>query len=191
LNDFTIGIPIAFTLVTALLLWFVIGSKGNWFVKFLSIVATLFFGFAVWNSIDQLVGWPTNVPLPKKYVYHWGVVKEDKEIIVLVEEINPKASDGFDLLPEDITKQPRLHRLDYSKEDHKKIEQANKMVKSGRKVIGEEGEGEGGKQGGGMNGPKCLMLRELPPPKPFPKHQGQNSSVQDLTPIMPTLPKFD
>lgn len=177
MSSLTIGIPIAFSLIAILLLWFIIGSKGHWSIKFIAIPFTLFFSLVIWNSINYLTGWPCNDPLPEKYLLHWAVVKENRDIYILVEETNAKDQDLV-FLPNDFKKQPRLYRLDYNREIHKQLEESRKKIKQGERIIG---------GGGQVNGK--LNLRELPkatlPPKKI------NNPLTESEPLMPALPKFE
>ena len=44
----TIGIPVAFILLTILILWVIIGIKGKWWIKSCLISLTLYFSIGLW-----------------------------------------------------------------------------------------------------------------------------------------------
>ena len=157
----TLSIPLAFVLCSVLLLWHVIASKGYWTLKAFTISVTLFFGLSLWHSIDTYLGWPTPTPPPAKFVFHWGLVKEpssneanDGVIYVWLKEIkadqNSNLSDPLSLLSyADDGKEPRVHKLPYSKEMAKAVKGAKGKVAKGKAVVGEFKEGKMGEQGNG------------------------------------------
>ena len=71
-----IGITIGFILITTLVLWYIIGSKGHWISKAAIILLSLYFCLSVGFSLNELMGWPTTEKLPKKFLLHWAVVEE-------------------------------------------------------------------------------------------------------------------
>ena len=72
----TIGIPVAFILLTILILWVVIGVKGKWWIKSCLISLTLYFSIGLWVSINGLLGWPTTDSPPQEFEVHWMLVEE-------------------------------------------------------------------------------------------------------------------
>ena len=48
-----IGIALGFILIAALILWFIIGSKGNWGVKAALIILSLYFCLSVGFSVSD------------------------------------------------------------------------------------------------------------------------------------------
>ncbi|GAG04751.1 unnamed protein product, partial [marine sediment metagenome] len=71
-----VGLTMAFILCASLLLWIIIGAKGWWLVKVPVIAMTLYFGLAVWYSVDSYLGWPSTHDPPRKFQVHWIVVNE-------------------------------------------------------------------------------------------------------------------
>ena len=167
----TIGIPVAFVIISAILLWFVIGSKGNWLLKAVVIAATLCFSLGMWNSIEGLQGWPTKEPLPAKFLLHWAVIEEGNKqtdtpgnIYLWVEDLADKkeTTNWFSFLPKEMTDKPRVYKIPYSRDVHEQLQKAMEGMKKGKRFVGEnkggklgqEGEGEGkdGKNGQGGKG---------------------------------------
>ena len=157
----TVGIPIAFVVISSILLWFVIGSKGNWFVKVCVIAATLLFSLVIWNSLEGIQGWPTKDELPAKFLLHWAVVVEDNKdtkepgaIYLWVKDVEEKENaNWFSILPKDITKSPRVYKIPYSRKTHEQLQKAIEGIKKGKRYVGEnKGKGEIGEEGEGKEG---------------------------------------
>lgn len=162
----TAAIPVAFGICAILLLWHIIASKGYWVVKAFTIAATLFFGISLWHSIDSYLGWPTLDNPPAKFAFLWGLVKEpsseasdDGAIYIWLKEIK-KSSDIEEqdylalLAYESDGKEPRVHKLPYSKKSADAVKGAKAKAARGKPVIGEFKEGNVGeeKEGSGKNG---------------------------------------
>ena len=163
----TIGIPVAFVIISAILLWFVIGSKGNWLLKAVVIAATLCFSLGMWNSVEGLQGWPTKEPLPAKFLLHWAVIEEGNKqtdtpgnIYLWVEDMADKNENPnwFSFLPKQMTDKPRVYKVPYSRAVHEQLQKAMEGMKKGKRFVGEnkngkigngEGEGKDGKGEGG------------------------------------------
>jgi hypothetical protein len=96
-----LAIPIAFCLLTTILLWFIIGSKGHWVLKLVSILVCIYFSIVIWFSSCTYLGWPSKDPLPNKYVVSWAQVEEPDPnfygaIFLWVEELeSSKVLDPF------------------------------------------------------------------------------------------------
>ena len=73
-------IPLVFFSLTALVLWFIIGARGHWALKALIILLTLHISLSVGMSIPNFAGWPSDDPLPKKFLVHWIIIKEPDKI---------------------------------------------------------------------------------------------------------------
>ncbi len=69
-------LTIAFILLSAIILWFVIGSKGQWHLKAVCIALTLYFSLSLSKSLHDVAGWPSGERLPDKFEIHWGLVEE-------------------------------------------------------------------------------------------------------------------
>ena len=152
------SITLAFILLTSLILWFVIGSKGLWSIKAAIIVLTLYLCLSVNLSLDNLMGWPSRQDLPEKFQVHWILIEEpDKKshgegnIYLWTANLSSNADDEgsfFMSFYNNNLHKPRAYRVDYSKELHKQAQGALEMIRGGQTVIGTNGNGKQGKQGG-------------------------------------------
>ena len=152
------SITLAFILLTSLILWFVIGSKGLWRLKAATILLTLYLCLSVNFSLDNLMGWPSSQQPPKEIRVHWVIIKEpnkktgDKgDVYVWVTDMNPKEKDDgsfFISFANENMRKPRSYRLEYSKELHEDGQKALEMIMGGQAVMGTneglQGQGEGG-----------------------------------------------
>ena len=154
----------AFLLITGLLLWFIIGSKGNWAAKVLVIACSLFFCLSVGFSLENLIGWASTQIVPEKFRVHWLIIVEpDKKLnkpgaiyIWLQDSKKRKISFIESMYNINIT-EPRVHKIPYTKGQHEQANQALEMIMGGKEVGGTragvgqkpgDGEGEGdGKEG--------------------------------------------
>ena len=176
MNLEAIGIPLAFAILVAVILWFIIAGKGHWLLKMLFVSVALYFSIAMWHSLGDLVGWPSNNPLPDKFLVHWLVVKEgipggkdpgaiflwatelDKNDRPKVDKQNPYL---ISFIAKKTAVEPRSYRMPYTREMHQQANGVLKLLKAGKQVVGEgegegsgmgEGDGKGGKGKGGKSG---------------------------------------
>lgn len=192
----TIGIPIAFIILATLFLWYIIGAKGHWLFKTVLILISLFTSLFLWKSTEDIAGWPTVHKLPDKFQIFWTMAKEPKlnninsgGIYIFAQDLLPP-KDEFKL--HSVENEPRLYKLPYSKEAHKKVEEIQKALKAGKPFFAgvkygkgdgnEDGDGQGGKGkgkgygknkgdgkgSGSFSKEQVFMIYELPPPK-FPE----------------------
>ena len=168
------SIPLAFFILSALLLWLIIGVKGRWSVKALVISLVLYSCLSIDFSLANLTGWPSDQALPDNFQVHWIKVKEPNKrtgekgsIYVWATDLNRETTKsgwqgwkGYFISFQDYdTTEPRSYRLPYSVNDHKKADQALGMLKGGKKVGGKnngkgkgKGEGKGKGKGDGKKG---------------------------------------
>lgn len=164
MNLHALGIPLAFLIVSSLVLWFIIGSKGHWFVKAATIAGVLLFSLTLWHSTGDLAGWSSDEPLPERFLIHWMIVKEPNKstghpgaIYAWVSELDKdykaKKYDGFrfSLVPAKIPGEPRTHRLEYTEMKHKQAAKITAMIRAGKMVVGENS-GKGGMEAGDGEG---------------------------------------
>jgi hypothetical protein len=167
----TLGIPVAFTILVASLLWIIIGGKGHWTFKMGFVAAALYFAVALWVSLGSLIGWPSRERLPEKFQVNWIVVKEmppgskkENSIFMWVTELDednkPKEKEANKYLINFSAKkdkwEPRAHSTGYSKKLHEESMKALEMIKAGKPVFGTRKGVEGalqGKQGDAMGTP--------------------------------------
>lgn len=163
----TFGIPLTFIIITALILWAIIGGKGWWWLKAIMVIGTFLFGVVLWHSLETLEGWPTEEPMPEKFEIKWIVVEEPNmktgekgEILVWSKNMTEDYKTASSPIPllhnKEQSDDPRLHRLPYSREMHKQAQDIQKKIAFGGKYYGEmkdgkmKGKGEGnGKAGNG------------------------------------------
>lgn len=173
-----LGIPIGFFLIGLVLLWFMIGTRGWWWVKTLFIGVVLLFGIMVWGSINTYLGWPSRAELPPKFLVHWATVNEPKDgddggiflwLLPLEKAPETPIITGFNidsLNYQSTMTEPRAYRIAYSKERHKQVQQMVQQLKKGQPFIGGtkagtgkgkgkgkgKGDGKGDGQGLGLEG---------------------------------------
>ena len=137
-----IGLTASFLLLAAVVSYLLIKSKANPLIKGLLIIATIWYGVAVYYFPGSLMGWPrcvNNLP--------------DDSLIMSHKVVEPSAIDSGGMyfwLMEDIKKiplrlnpaevftridrmTPRAYRIPYDRELHKKLEMAKK--KKGRRGL--------------------------------------------------------
>ena len=160
-------IPLVFFSLTALILWFIIGSKGHWLLKAAVISLTLYLCLSVGMSIPNFAGWPSDDSLPNKFLVHWIVVKEpDKKtkeaghIYIWASNLSGTEEEEdigwrqylLSFAIQDM-KEPRSYRTPYSMEGHERADGALGKIRAGESVMGKnngkKGEGDGGKKGKG------------------------------------------
>jgi hypothetical protein len=148
-------IAVAFVLLAALLLWFVIGSRGRWWTKLTAIVVTLAFGFAVWHALDSFSGWPTDERPPAHAVFLGGSVDEPHTIYLWL----IPAKGGGPLSYKASGAEPRAFRLPYSRQLHQQVDRGNKLAQAGTPVQFELRGSAGNRQGyRGRGGPRISRL---------------------------------
>ena len=164
------GIALGFILITALTLWFIIGSKGHWGSKAAMIFLSLYFCLSVGFSVSDFMGWPTDEDLPEKFLVHWLVVDEpdaktgDEGNIYIWLKQNPEIEKTYDSWDDylisfyDGEARPRSYRLPYSRPLHEQAQEAIGMIREGMSVGGTssgldgDGDGEGDGEGEGVAG---------------------------------------
>lgn len=173
------SITIMFIALSILILWIVIGSSGNWKLKFFTILTTLFFSVSVTTSIESMKGWPSSENPPEEFQVLWVIVKEpDKStddegsIFIWVRHTKgPGESSGWKkyLVPFDshTDGEPRAYKLKYSKDMHIKMVKVSKMLMKGSKVVMtfEKSDGENDNSESGDSYSDSFKLHEimLPP----------------------------
>ena len=183
-----IAIPIIYLLLTAILLWVCICCKGYWWLKLILIAFSTCFCISLTLSLQSLTGWPSSNGLPNRFEIYWIKVKEpstthsdDGAIYLWTQNLTPKKNPWWSLYQPD-NSEPRVYKIDYSREQHKQANQALGMLKKGERVIGINGKGGGvkgkgsgksrgkfgkffGHPGEAFRGHKRLFFYKMPPPK--------------------------
>lgn len=147
---------LSFAALSLITLWFVIGSKGKYWLKALAILTIPALGFLLFTTINSYRGWPyqTNA-LPINGLFITG----------LIDEPDPLLHDpGAIYIWEVVGSKPRAFQLPYSRGLHKAVLSAIQMEKQ--------------QQGTTITLRKSKHIRgkwhayRLPPPKPPQKVQG-------------------
>jgi len=175
----TLAIPVGYTLLVIVLLWFMIGARGWWWLKATFIAGTLLFGLSLATSLDSYLGWPSRELIPRKFLVHSVLVREpnkkdskDEGVVYIWVTKLPSALDKEDAKEEEFY-DPYLKALEYRQEGHlprsyelpysDQLRRAgaavNKRIAQGAVVIGKRGkdggfglEGKGKGKGKGKGG---------------------------------------
>jgi len=161
--DSVTGLVVAFILLATVTAWNTIRTRGWLGLKFVSIGILIWYGFVVYFTIPQIMGWSTSKDLPadskiisvrivepkgdnKGAMYFWLSQKPDHE----KDAMNLLRPDKFLIYTGDI--QPRSYKIPYDRELHKKLLETQKQQKqqkgsflmTGKKGVKGEQEGKGG-----------------------------------------------
>lgn len=123
-------LAIAFLLIAGLLLWFVIGSRGAWWLKLPVVVGTCAFTFAVWDALGSFDGWATVREPPARALFVSAVVDEPDAIYVWL--IAPLEPGVLGYRPR--AGEPRAFRLPYTRQLHEQVERGSRLTRKGRHV---------------------------------------------------------
>ncbi len=158
-------ITIFFCILMAVLLWSIIGGKGHWAIKSLTIPFCVWYSVAIGVTIVSVSGWPSNSEVPEKFEVHYVLVQppskqtdSEGNIYLWVIDLNNKDEFSLFNLYNSVDGEPRVHRIDYSKKLHQQLNAVLSGLKKGQRIMGERGKGigklgKGGKgKGKGVNG---------------------------------------
>lgn len=140
----TIAIPVALTVIGAMLAWIIISwGKGRWWGKLAAILIGTWVGLAVWSPLDSYLGWSTREKLPTKFEIIWADIREpnnrtgDEGAIYLMVKVLKESRERGVLDYRNKPVEPRLYELPYSRGMHQQMEEAQKMIANGETVAGE------------------------------------------------------
>lgn len=180
------AIPLTFMIITSLALWVIIGSKGWWILKSAAVMIASLFCITLWNSLDDLQGWATSDTTPAKFEIKWISVEEPNQktdspgaIYLWVKDLEPEKTAHswyISTKHKNIGKEPRLHKIPYSRKGHEQAVKIQQKIAKGDRFMA--GNGNYGKNGVGKNQGKKdnksteggtesgteFNLYELPPP---------------------------
>ena len=113
-----IGLTASFLLLVALILWFIILSKGKfWVIKSIVITIATLFSIVVLLSLKDFIGWPSKSTLPQEFQLHWAIIDEPDKIkntegaiYMWVTELD-KENKGL----------PRAYKINYTRKNHEEI----------------------------------------------------------------------
>ena len=141
------GLTISFIILFSLLLWLIIGMKGNWILKIAIITVALLFSSSTVLTIENFYGWPTTQSMPKEFRVYWALIEEpnkvektDGALYFWAEstEIKPGISDIFNfmILKGNRMSGVRAYRLPYSDSMRERMIKIVKKIMNGEVVIG-------------------------------------------------------
>lgn len=172
----TFAVPLAFIILSVLILWIITGVNGKWWLKALVILVTSYFSLAVWLSLSSYMGWPCREPLPDKYQVLWIVVNEPQKefngaIYLWVRNLENHSNHNlFDYQPKS---EPRVYFLPYTREMHEESQRGLESLKQGKVIVGgkkmegsqdsKDSDEEAQQGGGGESKNTQQYFWELPP----------------------------
>jgi hypothetical protein len=182
--------------IFGLLLWFVVGAKGLWWLKVPVITVTLLFSILIWGIVGNLMGWATSDELPSKYRVHWIVVEEpgfkhnrSGAIYVLGKDLAPKEDRRIILGRQINFHSPRLYQIPYSRQAHEQAQKIKGKLRKGMTVTMGRGQGKGEGGAGGKGGEGKGGKSKFPGQGKGSKGDGSGSfSGKSPTPLGYELP---
>lgn len=146
------GLAIAFIIIVAILLYFLIATKLKLVIKIALIPLVIWYSLVLFYTPGKMMGWPTyeNIPPKSRLIYYmvkepmgteegciyfWVIAYKDHKTRI-IDQLNPKNIFSYS---EDSA--PRAFRIPYTRENHKKINKAVKelMKKRGGVILLEGG----------------------------------------------------
>jgi len=182
----SLGLPISFLIISAILLWFTIELKGKFLLKVFMVALAGLWTVVLLVALNSYQGWPTTEPMPDKFLVHWVKIdepskrtKEPGAIYLWVTSKSPESDHFLSFLGYQAGEgEPRAYKVPYSKGKHKQLQKVMKMLKKGKPVQGKRNKGKGkGKKGvpgkgnqkkkgkGSISQEQEFKFHFLPPPK--------------------------
>lgn len=141
----------AYVLVAVLLLGIGLWAKVRWWIKAGAVIVTFAFFFVTFVSVKDLLGWPSDDPLPDRFELLWVVVDEPNQstgsegaiYFWLMKLPGEGPLDEMDVYtPGRIDTRwktdqlPRAYKIPYSRALHRDSEEAKLKVVNGSRQIG-------------------------------------------------------
>ena len=170
------GLIVSYIILISLFLYILIKLRGKWFIKAICIFVFIYYSIAMAYSINSIMGWPTSGKIPRNARIIWIQIQEPHWIYFWL-QTEWKDDDIFLLDPRKVfeyhaLKEPRIFKIPYTKEQHKKILEAMRQKKGmpGSQIItkGKKGDKKG-KTGRQIKDSKNLEYKVLNPFELFPK----------------------
>lgn len=172
------GIIVSYVILISCFLYIMIRLKGKWIIKSICILAFLYYSIAMAYAINSFMGWPTSLSIPDNSRIVWIQIQEPDWIYFWVQtdfkdrdilRIDPRKA--FQYISK---KEPRIFKIEYTKEEHKKILEALKKKKGmpGSQILikkGKKKKTKRGKKGQGIDNTRNLQYRILNPFELMPK----------------------
>ena len=134
MNAEILFIVICYVFIGFLLVLFNLRTTYHWIVKSSLIVVTMIFYIFTYNSFRDLVGWPTNEPLPDRFRLISAQIYEPNALIDSEGSIFLWITDMNDMAG---LSTPRSYSLKYNKEIHERVSKALVSLKNGIPQMGE------------------------------------------------------
>lgn len=167
----TFGIPLAFLIITTLTLWIIIGSKGWWWLKAITIIGVIFFSTCLWKTLGSLQGWPTDETLPNKFEIKWSITQEPNKLkdskgficmwIINLDKEKEKSLPIFHNIGKD--NKPRSYIVPYSRELHHQLEKIKRQIAKGKRFYAKKEPSTLRKRGGKHGFPSEPRFHQFPP----------------------------
>lgn len=185
-----IGLTVAYVAIAVLLLSLNLTSSWRWWIKGAAVAAVTVLYAVTYQSVESLLGWPSDSRMPKHFQLHWATINEPDKFL--------GTPGAIYLWAEELDAQnypigtPRSYKQPYSKELAEKVQKALANIEAGHQQAGtaedienagEESEQSGENiqmsgqeqnddQGGSERDPDALLNRQntiefhdLPPPQ--------------------------
>jgi len=170
-----IGLIIAFIIIISFFLYFFIASNMPVAVKILIIPIIVWYSLVLFYTPDKLMGWPTWQPIPNGSRIISMIIKEpfkDDLGSIYIWAIDYNISEKWSINPKRVFRYnekntPRVYKIPYSKELHKKLIEARSSAKKnhGFMMWGiKKGKGKL-KRGGNLNLSDDVEIRIIDPMK--------------------------
>ena len=127
-------IIICYVLIGFLLVLFNLRTNFNWFLKASMIIIVTLFYLLTYKSFSNLVGWPSNNPLPDRFRLVAAQIYEPNALINSEGAIFLWVTDMNDLAG---LSTPRSYSVPYNKDIHESISKALVNLKNGVPQMGE------------------------------------------------------
>ena len=181
-----IGLSVAFVIISAIVLWFLIRTPGKIIIKAILIPATVWYGLVLYYTVPNFMGWPISQPIPDNSqilairikepnpkhndlgaIYFWVNIKPSSKSLeqTLGAWLNPKNVFSYHSKTE-----PRAYQLPYSRKMHKAIVEAQRKAQGilGAQIRTKKGKPKQGNLGNDESR-ATLELEIINPVKLFPK----------------------
>ncbi len=167
-----------YALLALLLLGLHLKSGWRWRVKTAAIMLALPASLGTFLAIEAQTGWPSDAPLPERFLVHAALVDEPARgrddggaIFLWASPLAGEPTEGVETEETPAPPlRPRAFALPYSRDLHQQVETMRERLARGEAVIGRHQAGKGWQRrfdsrGGGVD-------LEAPPPPPLPKKDG-------------------
>jgi len=133
MNESILLLVAANVIVLALLLLILIYSRIHWLVKLLLIVIVSASYWVAYQGWDRAQGWPSNNPIPEKFLLHGAIIEEPNKEKGVNGTIYLWVNDLTEHKP---SENPRAYLLPYNKRLHKASQEALRQMRNGQLQLG-------------------------------------------------------